>query len=80
MPRIAVGVLLGLGAVLRELDAARLAAAADLDLGLDHDRVAELLGGLDGLRNGGRGTAVRHGHTVLGEQLLSLVFEKVHRG
>ena len=44
-----LGVLLGLGAVLGELDAARLAAPADLHLGLDHHRVAELVGGLDGL-------------------------------
>jgi hypothetical protein len=44
-------VLLGLGAVLRQLDPARLAAPADLDLGLDHDWVTELLGGLHGLGN-----------------------------
>ena len=42
-------VLLGLAAVVRQLDAARLAAAADLNLGLDHHRVAELLGRLDRL-------------------------------
>jgi len=74
------GVLLGLRPVPGQLDAARLATAADLDLGLDHDRVAELVGGLDGLRDGGRGTPVRHGDAVLLKQLLSLVFEEVHRG
>ena len=74
-----LGVLLGLRAVVRELDAARLAAAADLDLGLDHHRVAELLGGLDGLGHRGGRPAVGHGHAVLGEQLLALVFEEVHR-
>ena len=42
------GVRLGLVGVVGELDAARLAAPADLDLGLDHDREAELLGRLRG--------------------------------
>src|SRR5205807_9570456 len=37
-----VRMLLGLGAVLGELDPARLAAAAAEDLGLDHYRIAEL--------------------------------------
>ena len=41
--------LLGLGAVLAELDPAELAAAADLDLGLDDARVADLVGGGDRL-------------------------------
>ena len=52
MPRIAAGVLLGLGPVLRDLDPAGLAAAADQHLGLDHARVADLLGGLDGVLDG----------------------------
>ena len=78
MPRIASACCSASSRVLGELDAARLAAAADLDLGLDHDRVAELLGGLDGLLHGGRVAPVRHGHAVLGEELLALVFEKVH--
>ena len=43
--------LLRLAAILRELDAAGLAAAADLHLRLDHHRVAELLGGLHRLRD-----------------------------
>ncbi len=70
--------LLGLVAVVRQLDAARLAAAADLDLGLDHDREAELLGSLDRLTHRSGMQAVRNWYTVLLEQLLSLVFEKVH--
>ena len=41
--------LLGLGAVRGHLDPAGLAAAADLHLRLDHDRITELLGRLDGL-------------------------------
>ena len=66
-PEDGLGVLLGLLAVVRELDPARLAAAADQDLGLDHARVAERLGGLDRLLHGGRGTALRDGDAVLGE-------------
>ena len=38
------GVRADLVGVVGELDAARLAAAADLHLGLDHDRIAGLLG------------------------------------
>ena len=72
--------LLGLVAVVRELDAARLAAAADLDLGLDDDREAELLGSLDRLAHRCGMPAVGHGYAVLLEQLLSLVFEEVHAG
>ena len=62
MPRIALGVLLELGAVLGELDAARLAAAADQHLRLDHHRIAELVGRGDGLvdRRGGRPVGHRH--------------------
>ena len=43
------GVLAHLGLVVGELDAAGLAAPADQDLGLDHDRVADLVGGGDGV-------------------------------
>ena len=78
MPRMRVGVLLGLGAVLGELDAAGLAAAADQHLRLDDARVADLLGGRDGLVDGRRGRAVRDRDPVAGEELLSLIFEKVH--
>ena len=70
--------LLDLGAVLGELDAARLAAAADQHLGLDDDRVAELLGGLDGLGGGCGRAPLGYGNAVLLEELLSLVFEKIH--
>ena len=44
-----VGVRAGLVGVGGELDAARLAAAAHLHLGLDHDRVADAVGDLDRL-------------------------------
>ena len=54
MPRMSRGVLAGLVGVVGQLDAAGLAPAADLDLGLDHDRVAEALGGGHGVVHGGR--------------------------
>jgi hypothetical protein len=68
---------LGLVPVLGDLDAARLAPAADVNLGLDDARVADFL------RCGDRvfdrfGVLPRgHGDAVLGEELFSLVFEKV---
>ena len=70
--------LLGRSRVGGELDPARLAAPADLHLGLDHDRVAELVGGFYSFFHGGRVATVRHGDSVLGEELFALVFEKVH--
>ena len=67
--------LLGLGAVLGDLDAAGLAAAADLHLRLDDAGIADLVGGGDGLLDGrGRGAA-GHRHPVPGEELLALIFE-----
>jgi hypothetical protein len=74
------GVLLGLRAVVRQLDPAGLAAPADLDLRLDRHRVAELLGRLNGLGHSRGGSPVGHGHAVLREELFALVFEEVHRG
>ena len=70
-----LGVLLGLRAVLGHLDAAGLPATSDLDLRFDHARVADLVGGGDGLFDGGGGGAAGHRHPVAGEQLLALVFE-----
>ena len=72
--------LLGLVAVLRDLDAAGLAAAADLHLRLDHARVADLVGGGDRLVDGPGRRAGGHGDTVAREELLALVLEKVHAG
>jgi hypothetical protein len=77
IPRIAVGVLLGLVGGLRELDAAGLAAAARLDLRLDDDD-AELLGGRTGLFRRGRDDARRDRDVVLGEELLRLEFHQIH--
>jgi hypothetical protein len=70
-----VRVLLGLRAVVGELDPAGLAASADQHLSLDHDGISERVGSLDGLLHGGCGTALRNRDAVLGEKLLSLIFE-----
>ena len=71
-----LGVLLGLGAVLGDLDAAGLAAAADQHLRLDDAGVADLVGGRDGLVDAWwRARRSGHGNAVAGEQLLALVFE-----
>ena len=70
--------LLGLVAVVGHLDAAGLAPPADQHLRLDHTGKAQLLGGIDGLLDGLCGAALGHRNTVLGEQLLALVFEQVH--
>ncbi len=71
--------LLGLVAVLGDLDPSRLAAAPDLDLGLDHAGVADLVRRGDRLLDRLRVLALGHGHAVLGEQLFSLVFEEVQK-
>ena len=72
----------GLGLVGRvgELDAAGLAAAAGLDLGLDDDQVPppKLLGRGSGLGAGRGDHAAEHGHAVLLEQVARLVLEQVH--
>jgi hypothetical protein len=73
------GVLARLLDVLGDLDPARLAATADQHLGLDRAGVADLLrrgdGGVDGVGD----LAAGHGDPVLGEQLLALVLEEVHK-
>ena len=82
MPRICLGVLLGLVGGLGDLDAAGLAAAADLDLGLDDGHAAalgaDLLGGRAGLLRGGGDGAGEHRHAVLLEHVSGLVFEQIH--
>ena len=77
-PEDRVGVGLGLVGVLRDLDAAGLAAAADLDLGLDHYREAQRLGRLARFLRRDGPVSLRHGYPVLREKLFSLVFEKIH--
>ena len=72
-------VLLDLAAILGQLDAAGLAAAADQHLRLDDDGIAELVGGGERLVDGLRGLPVGNGNAVLGEELLALVLEEVHR-
>ena len=73
-----VGVVAGLVVVVRDLDAAGLAPAPDLHLGLDHARVADVVGRRRGLVDGLRVPAGRHGYAVAGEHLLALVLEEIH--
>src|SRR5690606_4836113 len=75
-----VGVLLGLVPVGGDLDPARLAAAADEDLGLDRAGLADPLRGGDRLLDRGGDLAARHGDPVRGEKLLALILEEVHGG
>ena len=72
----------GMGAhlvgVVGELDPAGLATSADLDLGLDDDRIS---GGFrlgDGLVDGQGDAAWAHRDAIAGEVLLALVFEEIH--
>ncbi len=78
-PEDRAGVLRGLGAVVGDLDPAELAAPADLDLCLDRARIADRLGGGDGLLDGPRRLPGRDRNTVAREQLLALVLEQIHR-
>ncbi len=73
------GLLLGLRRGVGELDAAGLATAAGLHLGLDDDGpAAELLCTRASLFGRRRDDAAEHGHAVLLEDVASLVFEQVH--
>ena len=78
MPRIASACASASSRVLGDLDAAGLAAAADLDLRLDHARVADLLGRRDRVLDGVGDPSLGHGDAVAGEELLALVLEEVH--
>ena len=69
--------LVGVGG---QLHAARLAAAADLHLRLDHHRVAGGLGLRDGLVDRVGHPAGRDGNAEAGEVLLALVLVEVHFG
>ena len=60
-----------------ELDAAGLAAAADLHLRLDDDRIAGRVGLRDGLVDGVGHAAGAHRDAVAGEVLLALVLEEI---
>ena len=51
-----------------------------LHLGLDHDRIADAVGDLDGFLDGRRRCARGHRDAVAREELLALIFEQVHSG
>ena len=73
------GVLAHLVGVVGQLDPARLAATADLDLRLDHDRVLpDAVGRCNGVLDRRDRFALRHRNVEGSEELLSLVLEEVH--
>ena len=78
-PEDVAGVGADLVGVVGQLDAAGLAAAPHLDLGLDHHRVARRLRLGDGLVHGVGHPALGDGDAEAGEVLLTLVFEEIHR-
>ncbi len=63
-----------------QLHPAGLAAPADQHLGLDHHRVAHLVGGGHRLLDGRDHPPGRDRQPVAGEQLLALILEQVHGG
>ena len=78
IPRMASAWARRLVRVGRQLDAAGLAPAAHLHLGLDHHRVADAVGDLHRLGHRGDRCAVGHRDAVAREQLLALIFEEIH--
>ena len=72
------GVLEGLVRGLGDLDAAGLAAAADLHLRLDDNDAADLLGSGLGFFRGVRNDAGKHGNAVCLEEIARLVLIQVH--
>jgi hypothetical protein len=64
--------------VVGELDAAALAAAAGVDLGLDDDLAAELLGRSPCRAGLGDDDASRHRNAVLSQHLFALIFVDFH--
>ena len=79
MPRIFLREVVRLLGILRELDAAALAAAAGVDLRLDDRPAAEALGDLPRLGRAVGDLAARHGDAVSREDRLGLVFVDFHR-
>ena len=79
-PEDAARLLLGVGGVVGELDAAGLAAAAGQHLRLDDDRAAELLGRLARLLRRRREPPLGDGDADAPEELLALVLVEIHGG
>jgi hypothetical protein len=74
-PEYRLGVTARFIAIARDLDAAELAAPADLHLRLHDARVTHRFRGINGLTNGGGRAPGRHRNAVTCEELLSLVLE-----
>ena len=76
----ALGFLLDVLDRFDDLDAARLAAAAGVDLGFYHpDRTAKFLRGSNGLFDRKRRQAVSHGNPELAKNRLTLILVDIHR-
>lgn len=75
-----VGGLLGVIGRAHDADAAGLAPAAGLHLGLDHHRPTERHGGVAGGGGSGGDAAAGDGHAVFLEEVSGFVFEEVHAG
>ena len=78
MPRILLGELGGFRGVLRDLDAAALAAAAGVDLRLHHHAAADLLRRRLRFFDRERHLAARHRNVVLGQDGLGLILVNFH--
>ena len=78
MPRMSLARACASSARVGELDAARLAPAADLHLRLDHHPAAEALGDRAGLLRGLGDATGQHRQPMPGEQFAPLVLVQVH--
>jgi len=75
----ALGFLAHIRDGLDDLDAAALAAAAGMDLGLHHpDRAAQRFGGLHGLFHREGRHALRDRHAESAQHLFGLIFMDIH--
>ena len=78
LPQPALGGLFRFLGGVDDFDAAGLAAAAGVNLRLDHRLAAQFLGSLPGRRRRNRQVARRRGDAVADEKLFGLVFVQFH--